>query len=66
MRPDFSKIQYKPVINTAQAEGGEEWLSPEHIAVKSSYTRTDLEGLEHLAYAAGIPPYLRGLTARCT
>ena len=60
MRPDFSKIQYKPVINTAQAEGGEEWLSPEHIAVKSSYTRTDLEGLEHLAYAAGIPPYLRG------
>ena len=38
----------------------EEWLSPEHIAVKSFYTQQDLEGLEHLDYAAGIPPYLRG------
>ena len=38
----------------------EEWLSPEHIAVKSFYSQQDLEGLEHLDYAAGIPPYLRG------
>ena len=28
--------------------------------MKSFYTREDLEGLEHLEYAAGIPPYLRG------
>src|SRR5271165_5169026 len=60
MRPDFTNIQYKPVTNTAQAEGSEEWLCPEHITVKSTYTRADLEGLEHLEYAAGIPPYLRG------
>ena len=33
---------------------------PEHIALKSFYTRDDLAGLEHLNYAAGIPPYLRG------
>ena len=26
----------------------------------TSYTREDLAGLEHLDYAAGIPPYLRG------
>ena len=38
----------------------EEWLSPEHIALKSFYTREDIEGIEHLDYAAGIPPYLRG------
>jgi methylmalonyl-CoA mutase len=38
----------------------EEWLSPEHIAVKSFYARADLEGLEHLEYAAGIAPFLRG------
>jgi methylmalonyl-CoA mutase len=32
----------------------------EEIPLKSYYTRLDLEGLEHLNYAAGIPPYLRG------
>jgi len=37
-----------------------EWLSDEHIHVKGFYTRDDLKGLEHLEYAAGIPPYLRG------
>jgi methylmalonyl-CoA mutase len=37
-----------------------EWISPEHIAVKSFYTAEDLEGAEHLEYAAGIPPFLRG------
>ncbi len=32
----------------------------EEIPLKSFYTRVDLEGMEHLHYAAGIPPYLRG------
>jgi methylmalonyl-CoA mutase len=36
------------------------WLSPEHIAVKSIYTADDLKGLEHLEYAAGVAPFLRG------
>jgi len=60
MRPDFSKIDYKPATEAASAHTSEEWLSPEHIAIKSSYTRADLYGLEHLDYAAGVPPYLRG------
>ena len=60
MRPDFSKIGYKPAVERAEARESDEWLSPEHIAVKSFYTREDLKGLEHLEYAAGIPPYLRG------
>jgi methylmalonyl-CoA mutase len=38
----------------------EEWHSSEHIALKSFYTQADLAGVEHLEYAAGIPPYLRG------
>ncbi len=38
----------------------EEWLSPESIPVKACYTADDLEDLEHLHYAAGIPPFLRG------
>jgi methylmalonyl-CoA mutase len=36
------------------------WLTPEQIPVKSVYTKEDLEGMEHLNYAAGIPPFLRG------
>jgi methylmalonyl-CoA mutase len=60
MRPDFSKIDYKPAARPVVLPEGKEWLSPEHIAVKSFYTREDLEGLEHLDYAAGIAPSLRG------
>ncbi len=36
------------------------WETPEHIHVKSVYTAEDLHGMEHLGYAAGLPPYLRG------
>ncbi|MFY9852247.1 MAG: methylmalonyl-CoA mutase [Terracidiphilus sp.] len=65
MRPDFSKIELKPEVERAAAresttQANREWLSPEHIPVKSFYTREDLDGLEHLEYAAGISPYLRG------
>jgi methylmalonyl-CoA mutase len=72
MRPDFSKIDYRPAAKPAgtaapdskpaDASGAasNEWLSTEHIPIKSSYSAKDLQGLEHLDYAAGIPPYLRG------
>ena len=36
------------------------WETPERIPVKSVYTADDLKGMEHLNYAAGIPPFLRG------
>jgi len=36
------------------------WMTLEGIEVKPLYTASDLEGLEHLDYAAGLPPYLRG------
>ena len=60
MHPDFTKIDWRPTATRPEAHEGEEWLSPEHIAMKGFYTREDLAGLEHLEYAAGIPPYLRG------
>ncbi len=37
-----------------------EWLTPEMIPIKSVYTKQDLAGMEHLNYAAGIPPFLHG------
>ncbi|MFZ0303813.1 MAG: methylmalonyl-CoA mutase [Terracidiphilus sp.] len=63
MRPDFSKIDWRTETNaklSGAVSHAEEWLSPEHIAIKPSYSREDLERLEHLDYAAGIPPFLRG------
>jgi len=60
MRPDFSKIDYKAPSEPSLPHDGAEWLSPEHIPVKRFYTPGDLQGLEHLEFAAGVPPYLRG------
>lgn len=37
-----------------------DWRTPEHIMVKPVYTKEDLEGMEHLDYTAGLPPFLRG------
>ncbi len=37
-----------------------DWMTPELIPVKSVYSKEDLEGMEHLHYASGIPPFLRG------
>jgi methylmalonyl-CoA mutase len=36
------------------------WETAERIHVKSVYTHNDLNGMEHLGYAAGLPPFLRG------
>ena len=35
-------------------------MTAEKIPVKSYYTRSDLEGMEHLDFAAGLPPFLGG------
>jgi methylmalonyl-CoA mutase len=39
---------------------GEAWIAPERIPVKGVYTKEDLAGFEHLNYAAGLTPFLRG------
>jgi methylmalonyl-CoA mutase len=35
-------------------------MTPEDISVRPAYTKEELLGMEHLRYAAGLPPYLRG------
>jgi methylmalonyl-CoA mutase len=37
-----------------------DWLTAEGIPVRSVYTKEDIKGMEHLNYAAGIAPFLRG------
>src|SRR6056297_3751747 len=68
-RPDFSKIDYVPSNGSgsqdAQAkndasDNATPWQTPETIPVKKHYTIEDIKELNHLDFAAGIPPYLRG------
>ena len=60
MRPDFSKIAYQPKAAAAPAAAQKPWQTGEGIAVKSWYGAADLAGMQHLEYAAGVPPFLRG------
>src|SRR5690554_5389419 len=67
MRPNFANIEYKPNSIGNSFEQWEKlsnmeknWLTPEQIPVKPVYTPMDLEGMEHLNYAAGVAPFLRG------
>ena len=62
MRPNFKEIDINKIVAPASHPEmkGEEWMTAELIPVKSVYTKEDLEGLQHLDYAAGLPPYLRG------
>ena len=64
MRAKFSDLKYTGAAAQCCGAQGDapvkEWETPEHIHVKSVYTAADLENMEHLNYAAGIAPYLRG------
>ncbi|MCK9326749.1 MAG: methylmalonyl-CoA mutase [Bacteroidales bacterium] len=62
MKPDLTKISYQSARKPSgeKSPDGTPWLTPEQIPVKPLYTASDLEKLEHLNYAAGLPPYLRG------
>ena len=68
MKPDYKSIAIKnitgkkelssPIMNPG--EDKEIWMTAEQIPVKPLFTKADLKGMEHLSYAAGIPPFLRG------
>ncbi len=62
MKPDFKNIDIREITSSAQDKNalGTSWMTPELIPVKPVYSKEDLEGMEHLNYAAGIAPYLRG------
>jgi methylmalonyl-CoA mutase len=60
-RPDFSSISYKSSTSPATAPAYDSvWNTMEKIPVKPLYTESDLAGMEHLDYQAGIAPFLRG------
>ena len=67
MKPKFRytdisnlSISGKDLSKPENIIGKDEWMTPERIPVKGVYSGEDLKGMEHLDYAAGIPPFLRG------
>jgi methylmalonyl-CoA mutase len=67
MKPEFKSddlLNYRADKGRNSEEGEGKgtgvWMTPERIAVKRRYSAEDLNGLEHLDYAAGLPPFLRG------
>ena len=61
MKPDFKNININAIPKSQiKADYQPDWETVEHINVKPVYTAEDLENMEHLNYAAGIAPYLRG------
>ena len=68
MKPNFHNIDIKsahhgqPDIKQWEKDNNisGEWMTAERIPVKGAYAKEALDGMEHLNYAAGIPPYLRG------
>jgi methylmalonyl-CoA mutase len=60
MRPDFKKIDIRKKPGKAKPLTPGNWITPEQIDVRNVFTAKDLEGMTHLDYAAGIPPFLRG------
>ena len=67
MKPNFKNINIKAAAKqkniadwAAENKIEKNWKTPEQITVKPVYTKEDLEGMEHLNYAAGLAPFLRG------
>lgn len=60
MRPKFSDIKYTDGNVCEEVLKNSTWHTPERIDVKTNYSEADLEGMEHLHYAAGVAPFLRG------
>jgi len=60
MRPNFPDIDYAPPTDADTAPSADAWTTPEKIDVQPAYGPDALEDVDHLDYAAGLPPYLRG------
>jgi methylmalonyl-CoA mutase len=60
MKPNFKEVNINDFKPKSVVTKLSNWNTPEQIPVKEYYTKEDLKGIDHLHYAAGIPPFLRG------
>ena len=67
MRKQFNNIDIFAGIEAKNGQAWQKengitanWKTAEQIDIQPVYTKEDLEGMEHLNFTAGIPPFLRG------
>ncbi len=65
MKPIFKNINIKSSPESkldiaTEIKDSASWTTAEQINLKSAYTKADLNEIEHLDFAAGIAPFLRG------
>ena len=63
MRPNFKNIDIANEAFNVEHKPlhlAEPWRNAELLDIKQVYTKEDIEGLEHLNFVAGIPPFLGG------
>ncbi|HNR42716.1 MAG TPA: methylmalonyl-CoA mutase [Bacteroidales bacterium] len=67
MRPEFYFDDLHNCFSSGSADErvmserkAEPIITAEQIPLKAFYSKADLSGIEHMDYAAGIPPFLRG------
>jgi methylmalonyl-CoA mutase len=61
MRPNFSGHAYKPGRLRARRDADDDAdLKSDGIQIKHTYDEGDVSEFEHLNFAAGLPPFLRG------
>ncbi len=68
MRPNFKDVDYRKAKAVKMTfdewekrnDIKKDWFTPEQIPVKPVYGASDLQFMEHLNFAAGLPPFLRG------
>jgi methylmalonyl-CoA mutase len=58
--PDFSKLALDADVAKTSPPRGEDWLTPEGIAVKSAYAAADRAGLDFVDGFPGVAPFGRG------
>ncbi|GAA4315054.1 methylmalonyl-CoA mutase [Nibribacter koreensis] len=63
MKPDFTKIPFTFSGSSGKNKPKTEaktWKTAERMPLQNFYTKEDTQAFEHLDFAAGLPPYLRG------
>lgn len=60
MKKNIQNLQLTKESNLIELDSNSFFQTAEGIDLKSIYSEKDIEDLEHIGFAAGFPPYLRG------
>ena len=60
MRKNIQHIKIEPLAESKKLKAESKFLTAENIEVKPTYSKEDIENLEHIGFAAGFAPNLRG------